>query len=230
MPLVNPASSDQNINELAFAIREEKSNQYHTGILYKVGSNPTRISHLLWHLIFRDARAGGRFCWVDVQLPALSKFSVISNCLRIANANQNGQIPYSIFYARKKYFDPSSGVYNNRVIGFGLTCSTFILAVFEIMEIRLIKEETWKWRWRDLWWQAKMIFSMYRKGADKKHLWELVRQIGCLRYKPEEVVASGPVTKKPVSFEEMFQHSQNMLASLHQIQPKLPTFWGRIWA
>jgi hypothetical protein len=89
--------------------------------------------------------------------------------------------------------------------GLGLTCATFVLAVFASRGIPLVRLDEWQARSEDVIWQDKIISDLrsWRKGDPEveAHAAALQGERGCVRYRPEEVMAAGIASELPIGYE-----------------------------
>ena len=92
----------------------------------------------------------------------------------------------------------------SRLLGpsqFGLTCASFVLAVFPAAGLALADYATWPSdRPGDRQWQEKIIQSLEGR-ADQTHLEHPHNEIGAVRYRPEEVAAATALAPPAVQFE-----------------------------
>ncbi len=86
--------------------------------------------------------------------------------------------------------------------GRGLTCATFVLAMFASHGIPLLQLSEWPDREEDRAWQEYIVGVLRKNGADEKHVNAVNEQVkrGCARYRPEEVAAAGAAPDLPVGF------------------------------
>ena len=86
---------------------------------------------------------------------------------------------------------------------YGLTCATFVLSVFESAGITLIDGNSWKSREEDLEWQ-KYVLNFF-KNKEKEALEELIKHfesnLGCFRFRPEEVAVASSFDNLPSDFK-----------------------------
>jgi hypothetical protein len=76
------------------------------------------------------------------------------------------------------------------------------VAVFGSYGYDLLNEESWPQRKADADWQAWVIRSLREKGADPSFVEALKADVGALRFKPDEVVASSILTDWPIGFAD----------------------------
>lgn len=116
---------------------------------------------------------------------------------------KNPQFPYSLRHDPKARIDASLG----RLVteeGKGLSCVTFVLAVLNSSQVRLVDGSTWpKDRPADLEAQKKLIAMLKRyANPTPEHLQAVEEEKGCVRVRPEEMGGAGCYLKWPVGFSE----------------------------
>lgn len=112
--------------------------------------------------------------------------------IAIASKDGTHPVPYSAIFRPSGNFD-TSGHYIDKHDGTGLTCATFILAMFADFKFPLIEPETWPRRGQDFRWFRKM-FGKLRPYVDRVELVkQYFRRRELKRFRPEEVVAAGGI-------------------------------------
>lgn len=98
----------------------------------------------------------------------------------------------------------------------GLTCATFILAVFEAAGISLIKYDTWpENRPSDFEWQKQIITALRRtRSATPEHIKAVEGDVGSARYRPEEVAGAATANPLPADFPLAAERGQQILERL----------------
>lgn len=86
---------------------------------------------------------------------------------------------------------------------YGLTCATFVLSIFESAGITLINLDSWKSREEDLEWQKYVLnfFINNKKIASEDLIKHFESNLGCFRFRPEEVAAASSFDVLPSNFE-----------------------------
>ena len=112
-------------------------------------------------------------------------------------------IPYGFSYNGMAQYDNNGSLHIDSTLG-GLTCATYVLALFNTFGIKLIDIDNWPHRSEDKNWQQQIYDTLVRFAnyirITKSHLQHLYHKIGCRRFKPEEVAVSsalynaGPAT------------------------------------
>lgn len=189
--------------------------QRHVGIFYHDSDAAgARLLHLAWHCELRsDAEWSQHWLWVDPPLPDARARNVAAKCRQIWRANQAGRIPYG-FSPPSACFDPQTFEYLVGPSRHGLTCATFVLAVFGQAGITLAEIETWPTnREGDVEWQRRVVAALTAGGAHQQHVDAVQNDIGVVRIRPEEVAAAAARTP-PSAFADVEPLARAILAML----------------
>jgi hypothetical protein len=176
-------------------------NSFHAGIFYTDPDQTTWALHVAWHHDFRKEVASALGLWVEPSLDLLKKEQLAGWCARIYKRNQR-EIPYGIRYDNSRFDQHGKLVQGPDEKG--LTCATFILAVFASAGFYLVDIASWR------------SISQERQNEDQKAQNKIVRylleyeyteqaqivakQIGCIRVRPSEAVAAGACPPYPALF------------------------------
>lgn len=160
------------------------------------------------------------YTWTHVDIDPTRQLLVAQQCELIeeeyvrGHAANRGKIGYA-FYYRGEAFDPVKGIFVTSN-GYGLTCATFVLAVFKSLEIELLDISSWQPRAADEQWQRDVVAYMKRKCIDPSHVAFIEREIGCCRFRPEEVAAAGTVNAEslPMGFHDAVSRGEAIVAAL----------------
>ena len=183
---------------VAVAIGEPSANQRHTGVFFRFNATDTHeFLHLAWHCRLVRESPESDFLWVDPAIPSRRLKQVAAICDAIASANAPDQIPYS-FSPPNDCFDEHDCTFLLGPTRTGLTCASFVLAVFHRAGLQLIKYETWpKPTQEDKEWQ-RHILAILQSQQLKPHTLVTQEHIKCVqsevgnsaRYRPEHVAAA----------------------------------------
>lgn len=215
-------------NHIAVAITQSGPNQRHVGILYrgeKYGSGDSfSLLHLPWH--FRpvnEDRPHPVYAWIDPQCARSRGRQLSAICRKVARENVRG-IPYG--------FSPPNDCFNKKTFAFelgpnryGLTCSTFVLAIFELAGLRLVAEESWpKNRPEDAQWREMIIESLRRsrKPNVDAHITLLRNDSSTVRFRPEEVAGAAACENNPAAFEHASSQAIHIIEVLTKEGLSLP--------
>lgn len=181
------------------AILRTDPEQFHCAILFDRAGTATLL-HLAWNYCLSVGDVEARYWWADTGLlgPNKKLMAVIAD--RIATAKP--RIPYGL--ARDILaIEPGTGKLIPGPEGKGLTCASFILAVFQSQGFEVLAENQWPENANDVW-QARIVAALARDvNATPEQKRAVARDIGSRRFTPPEVVGGATVSETdwPVSFE-----------------------------
>jgi hypothetical protein len=193
-------------------IQRLDGDQMHAGLLYrtKIGGEPY-VVHLKGHLfLLHTPPVKGQVCIVppieEVRLPALAAF--IKNVYR---KNRDRGIPYAFSSPDHDWFS-SDGALLLSPDRLGLTCSSFVLAVFRAAGLPLVDLKSWPIREEDKEWQ-KHVLKIFKGRTEKKakrkeHVQRMRTEIGAIRCRPLEVGGAALATAIPCDFREATENSK----------------------
>ncbi len=185
----------------------------HTGILFRM-RGVLIIQDNLWHERFRSSPCRELPHFVMLALEPEEEHDVRMMCQLIHERHSNGdpareyRIPYAFRYTSKTRINPATGEMQLED-GLGLSCSTFVLAVFQSVEITLVKIDTWRSRADDVVRHEALLQKMragipgFAPPAPADHIVLVEKEVHCMRVRPEEVAAAGLFDDFPVAFEEL---------------------------
>jgi len=181
---------------------------WHAGVFYRAEDDPqAHLLHLAWD---RDLRHESeqilgasirRYVWIAPMLPRELVVNLVEACRSIARRSDNiGQeLRYSLRYELGS-FDPVTGAYAPRGAERGLTCATFVLAVFRTVGIDLVDVPLWPARPEDSEWIDKVVAQL--RDHDPEHADAVASDGLCARFRPTEVSGACLVPPHPVSFTD----------------------------
>jgi len=185
--------------------------QRHVGLIYRIDDSGPQFCHLAWHFILKDEPLPEEYYWGPSGLDEINKPFMAAY---IALLKQNAKsIPYGISYTGI-YFD-DQGQYIVHPIGYGLTCATFILAVFERNGFNLLQTKYWPSRPEDSVWQEQILNDLQDRGASSEHVEAARKEIGAARYRPEEVAAGVISDEAPLSYPEAESIAKEIIEDLY---------------
>ena len=198
------------VQAIALVIRTTRSGQQHIGIVYKDPDDPqadTTLIDLQWHYALSSRpilpKDKDKYLWVTPSIDPETAYVLARLCNKVGTKYS---LPGNVIgYALRYYgvgFDVRTGELGNKK-GLGLTCATFVLAIFASYGIPLLELATWRKRAEDKLWGEQIVADLRKHGADEKHVEAVNKQVkrGCLRYRPEEVAAAGAAPSVPIGFE-----------------------------
>lgn len=187
--------------EFALAIGRVSADQRHVGAYYRT-EHGVRFMHLAWHHDLRtDDDPKPRYRWITPAALDPSVLAWLGALCRAIHADQP-RIPYGFGQGR---FNLSNGVFVQDGTAHGLTCATFVLAMFSGYGVPLIDLSKWPKRADDVSWQRQILEALRQNGGEdiEHHLVVIQSDVGnCVRVRPEEVAAAASVNSLPAPFEE----------------------------
>ncbi len=185
----------------------DQSPDIHAGIIFKDNSK-TKFLHLAWDLDLRleeDMDNYSKFKWVQFKyffkgdIEDVRKRSAIRFFEMVFRKNGK-KIPYGTFYKYSKISRDGEFILGKGE--FGLTCATFIIAIFEAIGIFLVDKSTWKYSSEDDVWRENLIKLIEEKLHQYKHMLRIFElEKGRPRFKPEQIVGASMSKKIPTNYK-----------------------------
>lgn len=215
------------IRHVAIAIAVVRDGQQHVGILHKEDAlNEVKLGHLAWHNQLKESQPKENYLWIDPPIPGPRGRQVAARCRQILRANERRGIPYA-FSPPNDCFDAQTA---NFLIGpsrTGLTCATFVLAVFDAAGIRLADYASWPaQRAGDDEWRQFVIKGLEdeESGASAEHVAFVRNEVGAIRYRPEDAAGCAAADQLPCPFSTAEPLSLEIVRQLQLLlKPLLPT-------
>jgi hypothetical protein len=220
------AIADGPIDSSLFAvvvIGQPEPGQRHIGILHRTANSEPSLLHLAWHCILRNDLGIPDYMrlWVALAVEPERLRVFAAFCRRVWRKNEAGGIPYAFSHPAES-FDASTGALLLTPTQFGLTCASFVLAVFDAAGLRLVEYETWeKDRSGDRDWQQKIIAKLEGR-ASQEHIEHLRSEIGAVRYRPEEVAVATAIAPPAAKFAATVALGEDLVARLTSLAARLP--------
>jgi hypothetical protein len=213
----DPVSSAQFV---AVLIGEPSPGQRHIGVWYRadvdgIGNGESNTIHLAWHCqLERVNQPPDCFTlWVKPSYPVRRLRQAATYFRLVAATNDRGAIPYA-FSSPIDSMDPETGALLLGPTRFGLTCASFVLALFHGARLPLIDYSTWiSDRPGDRKWQEDIVENLVNR-ADATHIHHVRSEIGAVRFRPEEVAAGASLAPPPADFERASVLGQQIVVLL----------------
>lgn len=175
----------------------------HVGILYRsLRNNTIHLLHVPSHMGSVRGRLRNDYGWLEPILPRPLARLLLAQCVRIMERYATGGLPYGLRYACA-LFDKDGEYKPNG--DKGLTCATFVLAVFASAGLELLRRDEWFLRIDDIPDKMRLIRGV-RDGGTEQHAAALESEdeMAAPRFRPEEVAAAGTVdgSALPLGFPE----------------------------
>ncbi len=207
---------------VGIAVTKTTHGNMHTGITYQWrGEN--YLYHQAFHIDTRlerfdagVAELGGATLVVALPLRPERLKAVAGFLDHLGKINY--QHPYTLKYDPKATIDRELGKLVSKD-GKGLSCVTFVLAIFQTFKIRLIDASTWPQnRPEDLKAQQNLIEWLIKNNkATPEHIKDVREESGCLRVRPEEACGAGCHKLMPVKFMYAEPASLYLLKRISQL-------------
>lgn len=197
--------SERNPSELygiGIALKEISEGQLHIGILYRANDVPPTMCHLACHLDLKNEPARDDYFWADCEwlVNDYVNSKVIAAFLQKIAVHKS-IISYGIHHEGHP-FEPDGSFVGFPDDGMGLTCATFVIAVFHSIGFGIAVSETWQSRDDDAEWQAMIVEGLKKIHGPSQHINAVEEHIGVARFRPEEVAAAATSADPPLEFED----------------------------
>lgn len=186
-------------------------NSQHIGVLHRVAEGePAQILHLAWHERLRSERPTSDYIlWTRPQIEEDRGRAVAAFCRRIAKQSAREQVPYG-FSQPNDFFD-SNGAFLRGPSRVGLTCASFVLAVFQAAGLPLAHTEQWPVPTsEDLARQRELLELLKQQQTAAEHLSALEKEVGNVRFRPLEVAGASTSSPLPASYEYAAQLAKSI--------------------
>jgi hypothetical protein len=169
----------------------------HVALVYRV-QGAIIFCHLAGPYDLRSDPPSTRYLW-EVAALAPRKHEIFGSYLRLVATNNSDQIPYGFGY-NGSYFDENGVFAKADEPGAGLTCSTFIMAIYQSLEIPLLVEDSWAKRPEDEAERQRIMEALQaaRPGLDLSTMTPFLEGV---RFKPGEVAAGVIVAPPALRFD-----------------------------
>jgi hypothetical protein len=208
------APAQSNYPHIAVAVNREGS---HVGLLYRLNSAEPKLLHLGWHHeLYEDDTIRRGYAWTACVGFAGSEGRDLASWLQKVYRANVGRIPYGINYWPGACFD-EDGVFTPSHDGLGLTCATFVMALFEAKSYPIINIGSWKSRADDEEWFNNVVDDLKnRSSASQEHIDAQIAAIGnAVRFRPLEVAAAAAIyDEDPIAFEQAVPISEQFKSDL----------------
>ncbi|MCR4318522.1 MAG: hypothetical protein NUW37_19440 [Planctomycetes bacterium] len=210
----------ENVKILAIAISEPIPGQRHVGILHRYpDEGELKMLHLQGHHKLSEEIPTPDSKALISSIDEERLVQIAAKCRRIWRANENGKIPYG--------FSLPTGCFDRVTLKFligesklGLTCASFVLAVFESAGFPLVDYNSWPTnREDDQNWRGAILYILSRdKNVPRSHIDAISSDVGKLvRFRPEEVAGAFTSASHPAPFEVAEPRSREVLALVTQM-------------
>ncbi len=190
----------------------------HVGLLHKQNVSPeVQFLHLAWHQDLRNHTPDMKYRWAAPNIPSPRLRQVAARCRQIFRANPEG-IPYA-FSSASDCFDVESNKFLLGPTRHGLTCATFVVAVFNSAGIEILSTKSWPTDLaEDRVWQSHVIAELENSSppASPEHIRAVRSEVGGIRIRPEHVAAAVTVSPQPAEYLVTNRIAQRIREKLSQ--------------
>ena len=197
----------------AVAIQHTGEGRFHAGVVY-FDKAQYHFLNLEFHFRLTNPSFNAfNTGWVEPPINSDDAGLVAALCKRVWETKP--KLPYHLRWDQGSTFSSATGKFIPIGDCKGLTCATFVLAIYNGVGVKLINEQNWQSRDGDQDWQNYIlsIFETWeqkkRKDGDAEFADELVEHIknvktelGSLRYRPEDVTGACVGNNLPATFED----------------------------
>jgi hypothetical protein len=186
----------------------------HTGILFRM-NGVLLIQDVMWHELFRSAQCPPKvphFVMLALEPEQEHRVRMMCQLIHDRQNSRDSSSEYKIPYA----FRLGNDRFNAKTAefkledGLGLSCSTFVLIVFDSVYVPLVNFEGWPKREDDKKRHEALLDKM-RNGIPKysippakpEHVERVAAEVDCIRVRPEEVAATGLYNDLPARFAQL---------------------------
>lgn len=190
------------INHAAIAIQSINSTQRHIGLLHRESdSKEVNLLHLAWHHDLRNHPPNSAYLWVDPEIHPRRMRQVAAFCRKVWRSNEKS-VPYA-FSPPNDCLSRQTGKFLFGPTRQGLTCASFVLAIFESVGLPLAQYKTWPAvRESDREWQNWIVNQLENSqpAASAEHVEAVRSEVGAIRYRPEDVAGAAIASSLPADF------------------------------
>ncbi|WP_442510546.1 hypothetical protein SH528x_002171 [Novipirellula sp. SH528] len=177
----------------------ERPHQLHAGVVFRKSSDSIKLLHLRFHQDLAEEEVANSYFIIECDFIEERLQAVSALCRRIARRYLGGGISYG-FTPPNDVFDGITGELLLDPTDTGLTCATFVLAVFQAARLPLVDLETWPPADElDRRWQRWVVEMLRRHTDDDAHANAVMSDVGAGRIRPEHVAAAAIQGTYPVS-------------------------------
>ncbi|MFC1482300.1 hypothetical protein ACFL51_00690 [Myxococcota bacterium] len=208
------------IETAAIAVVRFAEDWFHAGVIYRPELESGELDephllHLAFHYNLKCEPNPMDYSWVVPRIPFERAIHIPALCDVVLRRYENGGLSYAVKYSGEM-FDAETGDYLTDE-GRGLTCATFVLALYQSLGLQLIETETWELRDDDIRWHRDIILPELRSrfAEETEHHSAVEAQLPCARFRPQEVAAAGTAESFPV----LFVYAQPVGEAIRQLLP-----------
>lgn len=192
--------------------------QRHTGILYRTEKDgEVSFLHLGFHYSLLRTTLKDDYCWLPLEGFDEDEQQSLAMWFHSIWENNGSRVPYGINFSTSRHFN-SSGAFTASFDDGGLTCATFVLAIFQDFGFTLIDSSSSYRRDDDILFQDKIV-SLLADHAPPEYVASQRDFIGiAARYRPEEVAGSASsFSEAALTFETAVGLGEDVLSGMRAL-------------
>lgn len=176
----------------------------HAGIAYADQSGAFHLLHLAMHEELAVTAPTDDWMYAVSALDDVDQLVLAGLCELRASLGRH--VPYG-FRLDVSKFAEDDGRFVTGPGEIGLTCATFVIAMFEWARVPLLDRPTWSMRGQERQEQDRAAqrqlvgWMAERRRAPPNHIEALRQEEGCVRFRAEEVAAASAMSGRPVPYQ-----------------------------
>ena len=194
--------------------------QRHTGLYYRINLDAkVQFLHLGFHFDLRLEAPKDKHCWLAIAGLDEVEQQMLAIWFEKIWAHNGKNIPYGIHYSRSPHFNLEGGFIATDSAG-GLTCATFILALFEDYGFSIIDTNSARSRADDKDWHDLIINALKIDAKASSEYIENQRVFlgRAARFRPEEVAgATSTYLGRALSFDDAMSVGVEVLQQMRKL-------------
>lgn len=189
----------------------------HVGIIYRTqryGASLIQLLHVPDHKVGVRGKLRNDYGWLELILPRPLARLVVGQCVRIMERYGHQGLPYGFRYACAQFDFNGEYIPNGDK---GLTCATFVLAVFKSAGLELLRRDDWFLRIDDRPARERFICHLREDGEEQRAaMLEIAAEMEAPRIRPQEVAAAGTVdaSELPLGFQKAESRGEAIVKEL----------------
>jgi hypothetical protein len=187
----------------------------HAGIVFRPSDGIGAVVHLAWHCQLECDPPSG---WAHVvpDLDPVDLIVIAAHCVTLRDVRP--EVPYGLAFENSSFDE--DGKFVSGPGESGLTCATFVLAVFDWARVRLLDQPSWQTRPEDVTIQQRLAGYLKKTAnARPEHVAAVEAEVGCVRFRSEEAAAASAMKERPIAFERAAHAGLEVVSAFEQSQP-----------
>jgi hypothetical protein len=169
----------------------------HCGIVYTDANGAVRLCDMQYENTLENGDVPPHYFWAKIRLDDQEVLQVAVFVELVIQRAKTSPLPYSTIYSPDG-FDITGRIRG----GVGLTCATFIVAVFDYFRFQIVDLATWRHRPKQDAAFRERIINLAVSGGENNFAARLMAEKASFRLKPWELCASATHKLYPVRFRQ----------------------------